>query len=98
MNGSPIARSIYYTTNNSNKVNGDSTKNRGDNLKHAPEAATSISSHYTPTKIRLSKICPCNFNINAVQSVIEPSVQLILFLTGGGCNNRPVFGLLANSL
>nr|DAS21226.1 MAG TPA: hypothetical protein [Caudoviricetes sp.] len=26
MNGSPIARSIYYTTNNSNKVNGDSTK------------------------------------------------------------------------
>lgn len=55
MNGSPIARSIYYTTNNSNKVNGDSTKNRGDNLKHAPEAATSISSHYTPF-IRLSKI------------------------------------------
>ena len=49
MNGSLIACSIYYTTNNSNKVNGDSTKNRGDNLKHAPEAATSIFSHYTPT-------------------------------------------------
>lgn len=62
MNGSPIARSIYYTTNNSNKVNGDSTKNRGDNLKHAPEAATSISSHYTPF-IRLSKVCPCVFLI-----------------------------------
>ena len=82
MNGSPIARSIYYTTNNSNKVNGDSTKNRGDNLKHAPEAATSISSHYTPF-IRLSKVCPCVFNINTVQSVFEPSVQLILFLTCG---------------
>ena len=48
MNGSPIARSIYYTTIKSNKVNGDSTKNRGSLLRHPPEDSASISSHYTP--------------------------------------------------
>lgn len=72
MNGSPIARSIYYTTNNSNKVNGDSTKNRGDNLRQLPEAATSISSHYTPTSTRIKGTSAHAFNIPAVQSVFEP--------------------------
>lgn len=49
MNGTPIARSIYYTTIKSNKVNGDSTKNRGSLLRHPPEDSASISSHYTLT-------------------------------------------------
>lgn len=68
MNGSPIARSIYYTTNNSNKVNGDSTKNRGDNLRQLPEAATSISSHYTPIYSLIKGMPVRLFDIPAVQS------------------------------
>ena len=49
MNGSPIARSIYYTTIKSNGAISSSTKNRGNILRQLPEDTASIYSHYTPT-------------------------------------------------
>lgn len=61
MNGSPIARSIYYTTIKSNKVNGDSTKNRGSLLRQLPEDTASISSHYTLTSFAYQRYARAPF-------------------------------------